>query len=390
MLTDISNRVHLVQKNPNSKNEKTTGGQKIGNARNGRAQGNRTHKRKGSCAGSGNYHGMNKQNINKQNIIKPKPSYKFSQIYQKQSEKMFPFMHLAHLIQNPQDEIDFTLGTNFPSNLIKKYSQPLKDNYTQDVEFMKPNLKIKDPMDAIFNAEKNRSLPNRKAIRFGEYEITVGDSGKVEEFVKKPEVKPQVAVIPVPDTPIGSKRSLQQMETIDSTPIELSEDAKDFPADLSLLTSSSKSSIRSQNSVMMSPSLGIHCQSSVQPLTRCKFMNKRLKTLKVKHRNEKLDNSMTISAKAIMKMVDDSLVSSDTEFYTQTMTQIHAKASISNLNEKVSINASDLESALKGTFEEEEETENKIVLGAGPSTGMLFGKERVIRNTRSTIWKRPL
>ncbi|GMG41370.1 unnamed protein product [Ambrosiozyma monospora] len=38
MLTDISNRVHLVQKNPNSKNEKTTGGQKIGNARNGRAQ----------------------------------------------------------------------------------------------------------------------------------------------------------------------------------------------------------------------------------------------------------------------------------------------------------------------------------------------------------------
>ncbi|GMG39759.1 unnamed protein product [Ambrosiozyma monospora] len=251
---------------------------------------------------------------------------------------------------------------------------------------MKPNLKIKDPMDAIFNADKNRSFPNRKAIRFGEYEITVGDSGKVEEFIKKPEV-----VIVVPDTPIGSKRSLQQMETIDSTPIELSDDAKDFPADISLLTSSSKSSIRSQNSVMMSPSLGIHRQSPVQPLTRRKFMNKRLKTLRVKHKNEKLDNSMTISAKAIMKMVDDSLVSSDTEFYTQTMTQIHAKASISNLNERVSINASDLESALKGTFEEEEETtENKIILGAGPSSGLLFGRERVIRNTRSTIWKRHL
>ena len=78
------------------------------------------------------------------------------------------------------------------------------------------------------------------------------------------------------------------------------------------------------------------------------------KPKKNKHTNyAKWDNSMTISAKAIMKMVDDSLVSSDTELYNHSHSflamkslgkgnQTHAK------DDGLNINAADLIGALSG------------------------------------------
>lgn len=60
---------------------------------------------------------------------------------------------------------------------------------------------------------------------------------------------------------------------------------------------------------------------------------------------DRIDNSMTISAKAILRMVDDSLVSSDTSLYSQSL------MSISQLNSNVrsrpiSIDANDLKKVL--------------------------------------------
>ncbi|GAV29318.1 hypothetical protein PMKS-002800 [Pichia membranifaciens] len=78
------------------------------------------------------------------------------------------------------------------------------------------------------------------------------------------------------------------------------------------------------------------------------------KPKKNKHTNyAKWDNSMTISAKAIMKMVDDSLVSSDTELYNHSHSFLamrslgkgnHTHAKDDGLN----INAADLIGALSG------------------------------------------
>jgi hypothetical protein len=76
----------------------------------------------------------------------------------------------------------------------------------------------------------------------------------------------------------------------------------------------------------------------------------------IKFNYAKWDNSMTISAKAIMKMVDDSLVSSDTEMYNQTCSFLAMKAgksgAVSGLGKEVQIDAADLMDALN-----DEETE---------------------------------
>ena len=80
----------------------------------------------------------------------------------------------------------------------------------------------------------------------------------------------------------------------------------------------------------------------------------------VKFNYAKWDNSMTISAKAIMKMVDDSLVSSDTEMYNQTCSFLAMKAgksgAVSGLGKEVQIDAADLMDALNG--EETDGTES--------------------------------
>ena len=63
----------------------------------------------------------------------------------------------------------------------------------------------------------------------------------------------------------------------------------------------------------------------------------------------KWDSSMTISAKAIMKMVDDSLVSSDTEVYNHSYSYLAIKNSNNkgkSLLDNISINAADLMCAL--------------------------------------------
>ncbi|QPG76635.1 hypothetical protein FOA43_004027 [Brettanomyces nanus] len=60
------------------------------------------------------------------------------------------------------------------------------------------------------------------------------------------------------------------------------------------------------------------------------------------HLSERLDNSMTISAKAILKMVDDSLVSSDTSLYSQSLVSIGQMRG----KEDVNINEDDLKNVL--------------------------------------------
>lgn len=81
------------------------------------------------------------------------------------------------------------------------------------------------------------------------------------------------------------------------------------------------------------------------------------KPKKNKHTNyAKWDNSMTISAKAIMKMVDDSLVSSDTELYNHSHSFV-AMRSFSKGNQAhakedgLNINAADLIGALSGEMD---------------------------------------
>ncbi|KAG0690270.1 blue light receptor [Pichia californica] len=85
---------------------------------------------------------------------------------------------------------------------------------------------------------------------------------------------------------------------------------------------------------------------------------------KIKHTNySKWDNSMTISAKAIMKMVDDSLVSSDTEVFNHSLSFMKSfnkcnniNSSINNSKEDFNINANDLMDALN------DESETPLIL----------------------------
>ncbi|KAG7885475.1 hypothetical protein KL936_005281 [Ogataea polymorpha] len=189
-----------------------------------------------------------------------------------------------------KDGIDFTTSVRFEPNNVQKYSQPINIKYTV---FSSTQQAQCDPLKRVFaHYEEDRV----SGLTFGVSTITCGPDGKVS-------VERSAAVFPY--TPTGSKRSLDRLdESFDST----------APSPVVL---------------------------------------QRLGSLK-KRRNDRLDNSMTISQRAILRMVDDSLVSSDTELYTSILQEVRPQTSNvrasrmekESAKETVSIDAEDLKLAL--------------------------------------------
>ncbi|KAG7817962.1 hypothetical protein KL909_005145 [Ogataea angusta] len=189
-----------------------------------------------------------------------------------------------------KDGIDFTTSVRFEPNNVQKYSQPINVKYT--VSSSAPKAKC-DPLKRVFAHYEEDRL---SGLTFGISTITCGPDGTFS-------VGRSAAIFP--DTSIGSKRSLDRLDvSFDST-------------------------------------------------TPSPVVVQRLGSLK-KRRHDRLDNSMTISQRAILRMVDDSLVSSDTELYTSILQEVRPQTSNVRASRKekeaaketVSIDAEDLKLAL--------------------------------------------
>ncbi|KAH3664225.1 hypothetical protein OGAPHI_004576 [Ogataea philodendri] len=226
----------------------------------------------------------------KQSTLTDSPSYVFSQMYGSPFDTMFPVV-VSQKELHSKDGIDFTSSHRFEANHIQKYRKPLDTKYNTQLAGVKKTGY--DPVKRVFAHYEEDKV---RGLRFGVSTIRFGNDGKYQlERVDSM----------FPDTPMGSKRSIDSLEpSFDST----------------------------------SPSpIVIH----------------RLGSLK-KRRHDRLDNSMTISQRGILRMVDDSLVSSDTEFYTSILQEVRPQTSnIRSIRkdkdtdkENVMISAEDLKMAL--------------------------------------------
>ncbi|KAG7713428.1 hypothetical protein KL949_005087 [Ogataea haglerorum] len=221
--------------------------------------------------------------------ITSQPAYKFPTLYAAPYECMFPVVATKPELLS-KDGIDFTASVRFEPNNVQKYSQPINIKYTVSSSAQKAS---RDPLKRVFaHYEEDRV----SGLAFGVSTITCGPDGRVS-------VERSAAIFP--DTPVGSKRSLDSLDV----------------------------------------SFGTTTPSPV--------VVQRLGSLK-KRRHDRLDNSMTISQRAILRMVDDSLVSSDTELYTSILQEVRPQTSNVRASrteneaakETVSIDAEDLKLAL--------------------------------------------
>ena len=146
------------------------------------------------------------------------------------------------------------------------------------------------------------------------------------------------------ETTLGSKRSFSVLES--------------SSADTSAITNNRNTSKMGNLSAFSTSNISVSSNlDSGSPLT-----TKRLKVVSFKapkkglsasqnylYNHERIDNSMTISAKAILKMVDDSLVSSDNSINSQSFANISTAQTPSTKSRKrqpVSINEADLQNVL--------------------------------------------
>ncbi|OWB62488.1 hypothetical protein B5S31_g3443 [[Candida] boidinii] len=390
MLTDISNRTQFgYEKSISKGNANSLKPLSKSNVR--VSQNNKMQPRRKSQSQSGIDHHNNASSINKkklqfsqkQNTIDDYPVYNFAKFYNYPFESMFPFYTPKINESACKDGIDFTSTRQFTRNHVKKYHKPV-----ECVNYCEVNTKNVDPIDKIFSKSKNglkvtacsqksdniNKTDFASSLTFGNKKITVDNRGTMK-----------ISEIPVTDTeptkketfifhnngklvltPFSPKKSVNFIQN--GTPkTKMSASLSPSPCKLlspkplilnsgnPITTPSSLRTARSQQNLqstllktLSSPTL-IRKSANIFQTSPVVSKEKRNNKISKKKRKDRIDNSMTVSAKAIMKMVDDSLVSSDTDTYTQSFTN-----SIRDLNcelyqtgtgvvrEPISINADDL------------------------------------------------
>ncbi|ODV87945.1 hypothetical protein CANARDRAFT_26122 [[Candida] arabinofermentans NRRL YB-2248] len=290
MFNDISNKVDNMPTNRKKgmkfhANQKTFGKQKPSNGQ------GRTNNNSGS-----------KQN----HQIQAAPNYKFNKLFTRSDQSMFPFLTLLNRPTESLDGIDYIPSGTYHRSNILKFSKPLSNNYTSEPQFAVPMQKTNgkvSPIDPIGKILNKKDVDSE--LRYDGKTIQVGADGTTEVTTISRPIK-----VDILETPSGSKRTIDHLE---STPYQL----PNSHPNASILSSSSSTS----NFSTPSP----------------KNIMNRLTSIK-KRKYDRLDNSMTISAKGILRMVDDSLVSSDTELYSHSLISVHP------LSQQHSNNTSNLQS----------------------------------------------
>lgn len=321
------------------------------------------------------------------------------------SEPFFPFYQtylVTDNVYNKNDnelKLDFTKDINFGKNNIKKYSNLITlPNLTVDipVNIFSPKIEKKiDPINACFN---NHNIDDNQ-LRFGNYLLKINKSGipsmcfklpstdeilnlkkQTEDFYKQKIEKEEQAADGDDDEEelYKSDENDSRLDNSDSD-FEFSEEDDDEDNDAILNTDSIHSDLINSSLVsqgippcsieslhlinnpirnnVSSPVKNINYTANTNIFRNYSptknLQNQRIglikkpkitspKKTKTKNSNySKFDNSMTISAKGIMKMVDDSLVSSDTELHSSFSFMRNTSNCVR------SINALDLLNALK-------------------------------------------
>lgn len=296
-----------------------------------------------------------KKNVSSCARMTAEPDYKFNNILQNEQDAVYPFFYSdiqtnEVYLKNKQPKLDFTTDVTFYRNVVKKYTKPVNYKYIPVVGGKRQPLD--DPVLQCFTKTKQDSQ-----LQFGDYLLNVSQSGAAnlkyeplenvqysDDEVLYRSDEGEVSRLENSDLDNDSEADMTETDGEDEMEISLGP-SNLMDADV-LTPSTPRRSVN--NHLKTSPKRQetlLRTLANKSPIKR--LTNERLN--KSKHMNySKFDSSMCISAKAIMKMVDDSLVSSDTEIYNQSYTSAHAHGNPFNSLKNVdfSINASDLISAL--------------------------------------------
>lgn len=270
----------------------------------------------------------------KKQVMQDRPNYTFPVFFHNAYEKMLPFLEgLPRQLYEPKENtfkaVSLLSEVNFKRNSVRKYTKPYASGYRYKIMATK-EVKM-DPSEIIFS--KHRS--NDCSLEYGNWKLTIDKKGSVEKQQRQDDNY---------DNTVDSKRSFLEMDTEneDTTISELSGVNLSLDSNSSVLIKRRRTAHKIPRKNITPMLLHVH-----QPRH---YLNN----------HERLDNSRTISAKAILKMVDDTLVSSDTSLYSQSFTNTSLGLTgkdVKYSKECVSINADDLKRVL--VDEETQATNNK-------------------------------
>lgn len=323
---DISNslRIHQSSSNVNSGNGKSLNRKSTGK---GRRTSNSKHKEE----------------------LTPKPNYEHSTLFTTQYGSMYPF-YTPKITKQPNDMIDYTACAQFGKNPIRKYSKPLEitSGGVSTASSLKNNSMFGplgkngevDPIMPMF-----LHLPTESRLKFGYLQIDIDAFGKVHT-----KQLPQTSTT-APSTPIKTaNKEAAAMRQLETAVEDLSIGSHPRPA--------SSSSPRKRHSPMKVNPLLTILQNPFQP-ERPQLQAQQQQLFPVQKKTRKhgkskfrssskyanFDRSMNLSSKAIMRLVDESLVSSDTELYSMmSMTRDEE----TEAGPAVTISADEIAGALQG------------------------------------------
>jgi hypothetical protein len=341
------------------------------------------------------------------------PSYRFNRIFQSTADMVDPFYQYPFINNsnnnyyskknnNNELKLDFTNDITFFKNVVKKYSKPINIKYIEQIPYQVKSSSAKktifnsnlpvDPLMGCFIHSKNENT-----LRFSDFLMTVAQDGtSTMEYSPNPILKydkqfnnnnynNNIADEILYQSDEGENSRLENSD-LDATDDD-DDDDNDSDMDLDLDLNDQNCSIINSSMINDLPPTSIsnptlsspkkknnpssplkqellfrtlkNKTSPMKDLTSQRFGHNlsqikkpKVKSTKNSHTNyAKFDNSMTISAKAIMRMVDDSLVSSDTELYNNSLSFLKTSGKVNSNNYKntfsnFNINATDLISAL--------------------------------------------
>lgn len=303
----------------------------------------------------------NRREVNDEEAVKmiDEPNYRFNKIFSNPKNIINPFYEYTHF-GAITDDIDLTGNISFFKNIVKKYNKPLNISYVEPITYTISRkgkiIKPQSQLDPISQCFKHSSGDNQ--LRFGDYLFIVEQDG-IAEMKLDPIPKMTSKYVDYNYDTEEEERLYKSDEgetsRLENSDIDLSEDESDvdIELDISVDTPIVSSPIKNQNSLkkqFQDNNVFKTIKNKASPIKSLKEKRFGMANKPAgKFNYSKFDNSMTISAKAIMKMVDDSLVSSDTEVYNNslsfmknTTTTINTSKNIFNLN----INEDDLMSAM--------------------------------------------
>lgn len=295
------------------------------------------------------------------------PNYKFDKLFANHGDSIFPYFHYQiesiDIHNRNADQIDYTKDNAHFKNVTKKYLMPFNKRYVDPIPYRvkgKDNIfnpKKVDPVMSCFHHSKAEST-----LRFGDFVIITEQAGSYSTFfepvahtILEQDIEESLYYSDEAEISRLDNSDSEEDEDIESDrEIDTNFDVEDEAFSSFILSSPIKTTTASplKHDLLFrkllknnSPTKNLNNErSGLLSSLQNNFKTNTLGSIYARY-----DNSMTISAKGIMKMVDESLVSSDTELYNQSFSFLKKERSC--FNTIPVINADDLINALDGEFE---------------------------------------